>query len=265
MNRTEHLFVFRDGRILARRDRVVIRPFSGEQWPMLQPWAETVLPLGKAGDGRSCAVEMAAAFETGADLEWLPLRSLVGLVDEAGFNEWARAAQLLNWWNTHRYCGRCGQQTVTEGTEAARVCPACAHTSYPRISPCVIVLVHREEELLLARSPRFTTGMYSTLAGFVEAGESVEETVRREIFEEVAIRVKNIRYFASQPWPFPDQLMLGFFAEYESGEITIDEVEISDAGWYHYRTLPMIPGEGTIAGRMIRHWLASLNGCQSAG
>ena len=98
----------------------------------------------------------------------------------------------------------------------------------------------------------------------VEPGESAEETVRREIFEEVAIRVRNIRYFASQPWPFPDQLMLGFFAEYDSGEIRMDEVEISDAGWYHHRSLPMIPGEGTIAGRMIRHWLNTLNDRESA-
>jgi NAD+ diphosphatase len=256
---TEQYFILCDDRVLVRRDRGGISPFPGSEWPVLQPWARTILPLDKGREARNFIVELAPEFDTGSDYAWVSLRSLVGRVDDNLFNLWGRAVQLLHWQKNHRYCGHCGQETVAHETEQARVCPACARSWYPRISPCVIVLISRGEELLLARSPRFREGMYSTLAGFVEPGESLEETLHREIAEEVAIRIRNIRYFGSQPWPFPGQLMLGFFADYDSGEIVIDGVEISDAGWYHCRNLPMIPGEGTIAGRLIRHYLESLN------
>lgn len=256
---TERFFIFRADRLLARKEESEIGPFAGSDWPALKPWACTVLPLGKGRDQRDFAVELAAEFVPGTDFEWIPLRSLVGRVDDECFNLWGKAAQLLHWQKSHRFCGQCGRQTVAHESEQARVCPACSLSWYPRISPCVIVLVTCGEELLLARSPQFREGMYSTLAGFVEPGESLEATLHREIAEEVAIRIKNIRYFGSQPWPFPGQLMLGFFAEYDSGEIAIDGLEISEAGWYHCRSLPTIPGEGTIAGRMIRHHLDILN------
>lgn len=259
MVETEHYFVFRDERVLIRKDGSEIAPFSGNEWPGLKAWAQTVLPMGNDRGTKHFVVELAVDFAPGSDSEWLSLRSLVGMIDDDRFNQWGKAAQILHWHKTHRYCGQCGHETVVQETEQARICPACALSWYPRISPCVIVLITRGEELLLARSPRFREGMFSTLAGFVEPGESLEATLHREIAEEVAIRIKNIRYFGSQPWPFPHQLMLGFFAEYDSGEIEIDGVEISDAGWYHCRNLPMIPGEGTIAGRMIRHYLESLN------
>lgn len=255
----ERYFIFCQDRLLARKDDSEITPFSGIEWESLKPWAKTVLPIGKALDTQNFVVDLAEDFEPGSGLAWASLRSLVGMVDDDQFNQWGKAAQLLHWQKTHRYCGQCGGQTVPNEGEQVRICPACSLSWYPRISPCVIVLVTRGEELLLARSPRFREGMFSTLAGFVEPGESLEATLHREIAEEVAIKIKNIRYFGSQPWPFPGQLMLGFFADYDSGEIEIDGVEICDAGWYHRRSLPMIPGEGTIAGRMIRHYLASLN------
>ncbi len=259
MHEEEGRFYILSGeRILARKDRPEIGPFAGRQWLELKPWARIILAIGKGPDVQDFAVELAADFVCGSDFEWLSLRSLVGMIDDNRFNLWGRAAQILQWQKTHRFCGQCGRQNTMHETEQAMVCPACSVSWYPRISPCVIVLISRGEELLLARSPRFREGMYSTLAGFVEPGESLEGTLQREIAEEVAIRIKNIRYFGSQPWPFPGQLMLGFFAEYESGEIEIDGLEICDAGWYHWRRLPMIPGEGTIAGRMIRHYLDSL-------
>ncbi len=254
----EHFYIFCADRVLARKDGSEITPFSGSEWPGLKSWAQTVLPVGNDPNTKNFVVELAADFVTGSDFEWLSLRRLVGMIDDTRFNLWGKAAQILHWRKNHRYCGQCGHETLAHETEQARVCPACSLSWYPRISPCVIVLVTRGEELLLARSPRFREGMYSTLAGFVEPGESLEVTLHREIAEEVAIRVKNIRYFGSQPWPFPGQLMLGFFAEYDSGEIEVDGVEISDAGWYHCRNLPMIPVEGTIAGQMIRHYLDRL-------
>ena len=123
--------------------------------------------------------------------------------------------------------------------------------AFPRISPAVIVLVERDGQVLLARSPRFTANFYSVLAGFVEPGETLEDTVHREIEEEVGIKIRNVRYFGSQPWPFPDSLMIGFTAEYESGEIRIDKAEISEAGWFYPENLPAIPGKISIARRLI--------------
>jgi NAD+ diphosphatase len=252
----KNYFIFRHGRALIRKSALDISPFS-EEWPDLEPFAKLVLPLRKAGDNADFAVELSDLSHP--DMEWVSLRSLIGRVADDSFNLWGKATQILNWQKTHRYCGSCGQETVDHPSEQAKICPACSLSWYPRISPCIIVLITRGEDFLLARSPRFTEGMYSTLAGFVEPGESVESTLQREIAEEVAIRIKNIRYFGSQPWPFPGQLMLGFFAEYESGDIHVDGIEISDAGWYHSGNLPPIPGEGTIAGRMIRHHLSLLS------
>ena len=247
----KRFFIVRHGRVLVRKDSPDIHPVSRE-WPGLESMAESILPIGKDSENADFVVQLQPDAEPGVDFEWIPLRSLVGRVDDHIFNLWGKASQILHWQKTHRYCGSCGAETVDHPSEQAKICPACSLSWYPRISPCIIVLITRGEEMLLARSPRFTEGMYSTLAGFVEPGESVESTLKREIAEEVAIGIKNIRYFGSQPWPFPGQLMLGFFAEHASGEIHIDGVEISDAGWYHFRNLPLIPGEGTIAGRMIR-------------
>jgi len=186
------------------------------------------------------------------------LRSMVGLVDEDLFKQWGQAAQLLHWFTSNRYCGSCGVATIAHTTDPARLCPDCSRCHYPVTAPCIIVLIHHGNKVLLARSPRFRRRIYSTLAGFVEPGESAEDTVHREIFEEVGLRVKNIRYHKSQPWPFPGQLMLGFFAEYDSGAIAIDNDEICDACWFSYDNLPEIPEAGTIAGQLIRHYINSL-------
>jgi len=135
------------------------------------------------------------------------------------------------------------------------VCEACGISSYPRLSPSIIVLVHRGREVLLARNHRFPDGMYSTLAGFVEPGESIEETLIREVEEEVGVLVKNLEYLGSQPWPFPNSLMLGFHAEYESGEFVLQEEEIADAQWFHYTGLPNKPAMVSISGWLINDFI----------
>jgi NAD+ diphosphatase len=135
----------------------------------------------------------------------------------------------------------------------AKECRQCERLEFPRLSPAIIVLIEKEDTMLLARSPRFKAPFFSTLAGFVEPGESLEEAVHREVMEEVGISVKDIRYFGSQPWPFPDSLMIGFTAQYESGEIRIDPEEIAEASWYKTDNLPMIPGKLSIA-RMLIDW-----------
>lgn len=162
-----------------------------------------------------------------------------------------RASQILEWDRTHRFCGVCGTPTQPSEKERARVCPACRHLAFPRLSPAVIVAVERGEEILLARSPHFPRGIYSVLAGFVEPGESAEECVRREVHEETGVHVTDIRYFASQPWPFPHSLMLGFTARYAGGTVRPAEGEIEDAAFFHVDALPK-----TFSGKTsISQWL----------
>ncbi len=190
-------------------------------------------------------------FQTGS------LYQLIGRVDDSLFTATGRAAQLLDWQRDHSFCGRCGNAMAPADNGRAMGCMSCRTTLYPRIAPCVIVLVTRGRELLLARNARFPRPMYSTLAGFIEPGESAEDTLRREVREEVGVEVGSLRYFSSQPWPFPNQLMLGFFAEYESGELTPDGEEISEAGFYVPEALPPVPPPASIAGQLIRHHCAA--------
>ena len=159
------------------------------------------------------------------------------------------------WRSAHNYCGKCGNLMMDKMDERARYCPTCHHVIYPKISPCVIVLVTRGDEILLARSPHFPTQMLSTLAGFIEIGETVEQTVVREVKEETGILVGNVNYITSQPWPFPDSLMLGFTAEYLSGELTIDNHEIEAAAWFNKNNLPLLPSELSIARYLIERHL----------
>jgi NAD+ diphosphatase len=173
----------------------------------------------------------------------------------------ARASQLLDWWFGHAYCGRCGTATEAHEKELARRCPACAALHFPRISPAVITLVHRgDDEVLLASDHRFRRGFFALLAGFVEPGETLEQAVAREVREEVGVEVEDVRYFGSQAWPFPSQLMVGFTARHRSGEIRVQEDEIAEARWFHIDAMPAPedrPATFSIAGRLIAHHLAA--------
>jgi len=186
------------------------------------------------------------------------LYQLLGRVDEQLFALVGRASQLLDWDRDHQFCGRCGEPMQLDPMEHAMNCKPCRSVIFPRIAPCIIVLVTRGEELLLARSPNFPVPMYSTLAGFIEAGESAEQTLVREVKEEVNIDVHHLRYFDSQSWPFPGQLMLGFFAEYAGGDIICDPKEIMDAQWFHYQDLPHTPPRASISGQLIHSYIESL-------
>lgn len=195
--------------------------------------------------------------EAPAGYHFEDLRRALGQLDDALFSLAGRAIQILEWERSHRFCGRCGSATVGHPQgERARVCPACSFTSYPRINPCVIVAVTRGEEILLARAQRFNRPMFSTLAGFIEAGETAEETLLREVQEEVGVVVTNPRYFGSQSWPFPGNLMLGFHADYASGDIVLQEDEIAEADFFHYSRLPEIPPPGSIAHALIMDFVA---------
>ena len=179
------------------------------------------------------------------------LRSIYSRISENMFRMALRALSIINWDNTHRFCGCCGVLVERRTDIIAQQCPGCGFVIFPRISPAVIVLVERGEEILLARASRFKDCLYSVIAGFVEPGESLEDTVKREVKEEAGIEIRNIRYFGSQPWPFPDSLMIGFTAEYAGGEIRVDGEELVEAAWFTVDELPEIPGKISIARALI--------------
>ena len=211
-------------------------------------------------DGIGC---VALALEDGVEapdgMEFHPLRPLWTLVGEDLFALAGRAVQIVEWDRTHRYCGGCGTQTEPAEGERARRCPACGLTAFPRVAPAVIVRITRDDEILLAHGRRFPAAFYSVLAGFVDPGESLEECVAREVREEVGIDVRNLRYFGSQPWPFPHSLMVGFTAEYAGGELEVDPTEIVEARWFRRHELPQIPPSLSIARRLIDSWIAEVD------
>jgi len=262
-----HWFVFRGDRLLVELGPPSPRPSDDPRVPGRASWAK--LPLLNSNNrlwfeparalylGRLAGIDCWAA-EAPAEAQAPPqgmvyenLRALFSVLEDAHFALAGRAVQLVDWDRNHLYCGRCGAETVPKSEERARACPTCRLTAYPRIAPAVMALVCRGSEVLLGRSPHFPVGMYSALAGFVEAGETLEQCVAREVEEEVGVRVSRIRYFASQPWPFPNSLMIAFVCDWESGEIRPQVGEIEDAKWFDVLQLPKLPSKISIARRLI--------------
>ena len=188
------------------------------------------------------------------------LRSWFGAIDQNALALAMRAVQLLDWDRTHRYCGSCGTATTLQAGERAKCCPTCELTVYPRISPAMMVLVTKGSELLLARGVNFPPGRFSALAGFLEAGESIEDCVIREVREEVGITVDGLEYFGSQSWPFPNSLMIAFTAKWAGGEITPDLSEIAEAAWFPLDALPQLPPRVSISRALIDGTVAKLRG-----
>ncbi|MDP1932445.1 MAG: NAD(+) diphosphatase, partial [Gammaproteobacteria bacterium] len=249
----EHIVLFHNGSVLLREDKIF--------WPvsMLQHLnlrSHHSLLVGRF-QNRNC-MAFALLDDHVASLNAVK-KTPRQLLLERGLDDFGligQSNQLLNWLQSHRFCGHCGNKTVPHDSERTLVCPACRLHFYPRINPCVIVLVCREDKLLLARHNKASSPYFSCLAGFMEAGETPEETVAREVREEVGIEVENIRYIKSQSWPFPSQLMLGFFADYKSGEIEVDGKEIAEAHWYERDSLPLSPAAGiSVAGQLIELFL----------
>jgi len=241
-----------------REDDLLIEPQSSQaKVPCLLDVAELKLPIlgehyiGRLG-GRHCyAVDVNIGTTAPETMTFEGLRQIYGLIDEDLFRVAGRAAQIIHWDRTHQYCCRCGAKTKSHYTERARECPQCGLLHFPRLDPAIIVLVERGSEMLLARSRRFSAPVYSVLAGFVEPGETLEEAVIREVYEETGIGVKDIRYFRSQSWPFPHSLMIGFTATYASGQITRGDEENLDAGWFTADNLPSLPSKMSIARKLI--------------
>lgn len=222
------------------------------------PFVEQQLYLGVYDNTHCFVINLLEKPETlPADTLFRPIRQAHEAINDTDlFSLASRGKQLLHWDMKTLFCGCCGGVNHHSPDERAKICSDCYTMTFPQIAPAMLVLIWRKDEILLARSPHFTPGVYSLLAGFVEPGETLEQTVVREVKEEVGITIKNINYFGSQPWPFPSNLMLGFIAEYDSGEIQIDATELEDAQWFSLDKLPKLPNPISLSRLMIDAHLA---------
>ena len=252
-------FVFRDGRLLVQiEDRKATVPLTADLAALsLEPVRQQYLGLL---DGRHCfSAEVAKETEPPKGWTFQGLRRVFDFLSDSLFWTAARAIQIVAWDRDHQFCGRCAAPTETMPGERAKVCSNCGLHTYPRLSPAVIMLIEKDNQILLARSHRHPPDRFSVLAGFVEPGETLEETTAREIFEEVGLQVKNIRYFGSQPWPFPNSLMIAFTCEYAGGEIVLEEAEMAEAAWFTVDNLPRVPKKMSISRQLI-DWFVEKQG-----
>jgi NAD+ diphosphatase len=267
-----HWFVFRGDQLLVEmgpleRPSDDLRVKARPAWARLplqksDEWMGTAplrcLFLGTLGGIQCWAAEVSQEVKAPLGMSFEGLRTLFSVLEDAHFALAGRALQLVDWDRNHQFCGRCGSRTEAHREERVRLCPACRLSAYPRVAPAVMALVHRGDEILLARSPHFPPGMYSALAGFVEPGESLEQCLAREVAEEVGVTVARPRYVASQSWPFPHSLMIAFSCEWVSGEIRRQESEIEEAKWFKVLQLPKLPSKISIARRLIDGEVASI-------
>lgn len=255
-------YVFRgDSLILAEHEP---RAMAWRHYRALGIDAARVHSIGKhqGRDHVAVAIGGSAVSEEAlpAGLRAAGLRQWFGELNDIDLSIAMRAIQLLEWDRTHRFCGACGSRTELLPGERARRCPACSLSTYPRIAPAMMVMVTRGRQMLLGRGLHFPPGRYSALAGFVEAGETIEQAVVREVREEAGIEIRDLRYFGSQSWPFPHSLMIAFRAEWAAGDIRIDPHELADAQWFDPEALPNIPPRLSIARALIDATLAELSG-----
>jgi len=252
---------FRGGKVL------VMRMSGSLQLPALRP--EELGAAARAShyigmlDGIHCYATMlheAQDLPVGTDL--VGLRNLILDSDELTSGIAGRAFQILEWERTHRYCGACGEPTVPHHADRARECKGCRQVYYPRIAPVVMALVARGREILLTRKPGYASGRYTVVAGFVEAGETLEHALMREVLEEVGVQTRAPRYFGSQPWPFPNSLVMAFSLEYESGEVRPDGAELEDARWFDIDALPELPEPVHISRHLIDDAVARARAAQ---
>ena len=213
--------------------------------------------LGSDESGPVWAGVITQDFDVPPDAHFADLRQAFAVLPESDWMLAGRASQVLTWDRDHRFCSRCGAEAEAHGSERARSCPSCRLMAFPRLTPAVIMLVERDDgQALLAWGRQFPGRFFSALAGFVEPGETLEQTVEREVKEEAGVSVENVRYFGSQPWPFPHSLMIGFNADYTGGDLKIQESEIVEADWFEHDQLPPVPkGRMSIAGWLIEDWI----------
>lgn len=247
-------FIFRGDELLVRESDLALPDDAALQTAGLASLAPSAFqPVGRLGDDYCQTASVPKSATPAEGFVFRKMRALFGALNDAHLSVAGRAFQIGEWARTHRFCGACGGATTQMEGERCMKCTVCGFSAYPRISPAMMVLVKRQGAILLARHSASPTGFHTALAGFVEAGESIEDTIHREVFEEVGLKVGNINYFASQPWPFPHSLMIAYTAEYESGDIRVDETEIAEARWFGPGDeLPPIPHGISVASALIR-------------
>jgi NAD+ diphosphatase len=249
-------FAFRGDELLIRHDGGVARAPLAFALDELGLTARRTQVLG-ALDGVPCfSAELDPSAAAPEGHRFASLRALHGKMPPGELDVAGLAFQIQHWDRTHQVCGACGAALLLKAGERAKRCEPCALDFYPRVSPAIIVLVHDGPRLLMTRQPRFPPGLYGLVAGFLEPGETLERCVEREVAEETGLRVKGLRYFGSQPWPFPHQVMIGFFAELAGGELRVDTSELEDARWFHRDALPTLPPRISIARALVEAWLA---------
>lgn len=253
--------IFSGDRIVSEKQHSKIIKSDWQSLSFIHAYADQLIPLGEYNDGSCYAIDLGSESLDSEYFETMSMRSVFMANDESLFFLVARAWQLVLFRRTHRYCGQCGSTMQQVDWEMAMQCHRCNHRCYPRISPCIIVAVRNGDKILLAQGKsQKERKMFSTLAGFVESGESLEQAVHREVFEEVGIKIKNLEYFGSQPWPFPHSLMMGYIADFDAGEIQVDGREILEAYWFDIDNLPNIPPNLSIAGQLIEETVKRIAG-----
>lgn len=253
----EYWFIFQNDRILVMKQTNGIKLPTHTLLTELKPHFLRQFHLGIFNQINCHCAEIDASVHLQDDLNPIPLRKAFEVLGMDWYVVTAKASSIINWDKNHQFCGRCGHGTIHKQGTFERICSNCGLPLYPRISPSIIVLIKNDDKILMSRSPHFAPGAYGLIAGFVEVGESIEDAAHREVKEEVGITIKNLSYFGSQSWPFPDSLMIGFTADYASGDLTIDYKELEAADWYRYDNLPGGPSSSiSIARKLIDHFIA---------
>ncbi len=247
-----YYFLFCQDELLLTADRLV--PLTAEPPVKLESWQQ--LHHLPQFDGHECYTARLDAPFSGNGYEMMPLRASFDVLPEPLYAMAGKAREILYWDQNTHFCGVCGAPMKLH-TDISKRCTNCGKEVWPALATAIIVAVTRneDEEILLVQSNKFKKDYLGLVAGFVETGETLEECLRREVWEETHVHVKNIRYFASQPWPYPCGLMVGFFAEYDGGEVRLQRSELNKGGWYSRHAMPAIPGKVSLARQIIDHWL----------
>lgn len=247
-------FIFyKDKLLLAKQDEKFAVP-TGEEAPVGLSKSSSVMEVGTMDDGtpiKTFALNAPDINDTA--FEWVDLRKSFHLLPREHYLKAGKCRELIYWDSNTQYCGTCGTP-LRMHTPISKRCPQCGREIWPALSPAIIVLVHKGNEALLVHARNFKGDYYGLVAGFVETGETLEEAVHREVAEETGITITNLRYFGSQPWPYPNGLMVGFEADYVAGNIHLQKEELSHGAWFSKEKLPAVPDKLSIARKMIDHW-----------
>ena len=247
-------YIFHNGRLLLCANGALGVPLVLPEWLVCEE-----VRLFEEADGRVCYMARSEQEELSEGYQWVDLRESFHVLPEQIYRQAGKASELLYFDRQHQYCGLCGAP-MEWASPISKRCTQCGEELWPKLSTAIIVLVRKDEEALLVKAKNFRRDYYGLVAGFVETGETLEECVAREVMEETGLRVTNIRYFGSQPWPYPMGLMIGFHADYVEGDIALRDGELREAAFFRRDNIPAIPGKMSMARMLIDDWMSEV-GC----